>query len=53
MPVARARKSMLVAKSVYDAEGRVLLNATAGGALEELGRVDFLTLFDNSLETRG
>jgi hypothetical protein len=45
MPIDRARQSMCVAKSVYDADGRILVNATAGGTLEELGRVDFLTLF--------
>jgi hypothetical protein len=49
MPIDRARKSMAVAKSVYDADGRVLLNATAGGALEEIGRVDFLTLFNRTV----
>ena len=46
MPIDRARKSMMVAKSVYETEGRVLLNATAGGSLEEIGRIDFLSLFN-------
>lgn len=45
MPIDRVRQSMRVARAVYEADNRRLLNASAGGTLEELERVAYASLF--------
>lgn len=45
MPINIVRGSMKVAKQVYDEDNRILLNATEGGSLEEIGRIEFSKLF--------
>lgn len=45
MPIDRVRRSMSFAKSVYNKNNRILINATIGGTLEEIDRIDYKKLF--------
>jgi hypothetical protein len=51
--VDRMERSYLRAREVYEADGRVIRNATVGGRLEVLERVDYNTLFPGAPRPAG
>lgn len=46
MPMEKVFKAFRTARLVFETNGRVLANATKGGALKELPRVDYDSLFE-------